>query len=66
MAQADIYFRGDATASRRIVTDGTWKTHPSPNKLLGKWGMGSMGGELWDARKEIPDWNLISCDDSGW
>ncbi len=66
MAQADIYFRGDAMASRRIVTDGTWKTHPSPNKLLGKWGMGSMGGELWDARKEIPDWNLISCDDSGW
>ncbi len=66
MAQADIYFRSEDTASRRIVTDGTWKTHPSPNKLLGKWGMGSMGGELWEARKEIPDWNLLSCDDSGW
>ena len=68
IAQADIRYSNDpaSPADLRIVTDGSWVTHPSPNKLLGKWGMGSMGGELWDARKEIPDWNLPSCDLSTW
>lgn len=64
-AQADLKY-ADGRRDVRIVTDSSWLTHASPNKLLGKWGMGSMGGELWDARKEIPDWNLDSCDLSGW
>lgn len=66
LAQADVFYKGQAEPSVRIATDGTWKTHPSPNKLLGHWGMRSMGGELWDAGREIPDWNLLSYDDSGW
>ena len=66
LAQADVYCQGDEDAFFRIVTDHTWKTHPSPNKLLGKWGMGSMGGELYDARKENPCWASLSCDESGW
>ena len=66
MAQADVYCHGDDKTSYRIVTDSSWMTRPSPNRLLGKWGMGSMGGELYDARKEIPDWATLSCDESGW
>ncbi|WP_262245928.1 glycoside hydrolase family 78 protein [Parapedobacter soli] len=49
-----------------VVTDATWKTHPSPNRLLGKWDFRNMGGELWDARKEIADWNKTTCDETTW
>jgi alpha-L-rhamnosidase len=68
--QVDVYFdkniSGESKPAVRIITDGTWKTHPSPNRLLGRWGMRSMGGELYDANKEIPDWNQLSLDDSNW
>jgi alpha-L-rhamnosidase len=50
----------------RIQTDETWKTHPSPNQLLGSWSFGHMGGELWDSRKDLPHWNDMQCLDSGW
>jgi len=49
-----------------VVTDDSWKTHPSPNRLLGKWDFAKMGGEIWDARKEVSDWNTWSCDESDW
>ena len=69
-AQMDVYQEaspGDGTRPlARIVTDATWKTHPSPNRLLGKWDFRNMGGELWDARKEIADWNKASCDETAW
>src|SRR5258708_1160020 len=75
IAQADIYNSkkpggtpdgSRATPVLRIQTDDSWKTRPSPNRLLGKWTFSQMGGEIWDAAKEIPDWNLLSCDESGW
>ncbi|ADY53644.1 alpha-L-rhamnosidase [Pseudopedobacter saltans DSM 12145] len=50
----------------RISTDETWKTKPSPNKLLGKWDFKRMGGEIWDARLEDKSWNQIKCDESKW
>ncbi|WP_316793647.1 family 78 glycoside hydrolase catalytic domain [Pedobacter frigoris] len=49
-----------------IMTDESWKTHKSPNKLLGVWDFGKMGGELWDAREEMPEWNTLSCDETAW
>ncbi|RYY64218.1 MAG: alpha-L-rhamnosidase, partial [Chitinophagaceae bacterium] len=49
-----------------IVTDESWKTHESPNKLLGVWDFGKMGGEIWDARKEIPEWNTLECNETNW
>jgi alpha-L-rhamnosidase len=55
-----------AIGSQLIATDESWKTHHSPNKLLGHWDSHYMGGELWDANKEMPDWNLISCKEEGW
>ncbi|NDV93973.1 alpha-L-rhamnosidase [Dysgonomonas sp. 521] len=63
IAQANIA-NGDKVV--RIQTDKSWKTHPSPNKLLGTWVPHNMGGELWDANKEIPGWNLPAFDDSTW
>ena len=50
----------------RIVTDETWKTHPSPNVLLGAWMFTNFGGEYYDAGRELPDWCSPEMDDSGW
>lgn len=67
IAQVDMY--GDNQQKiTRIVTDETWKTHPSPNKLIGNWGfgVGGYGGEIWDARLEIEGWNLPELDERDW
>jgi Alpha-L-rhamnosidase N-terminal domain./Bacterial alpha-L-rhamnosidase. len=70
IAQTDIYrerFPGsDATPLTTVITDASWKTHPSPNRLLGKWDFRNMGGEIWDARKELTGWNTLDCDESRW
>lgn len=65
IAQADIY-NGRNHRTMRIVTDESWKTHPSPNKLIGNWSFRNFGGEVWDANKEIPDWNTARYDDGVW
>lgn len=67
IAQTDIYDRDD-NVIERIVTNESWKTHNSPNQLVGNWGfgVGGYGGEIWDANKEIKDWNLVHFDDSEW
>ncbi len=49
-----------------ISTDKSWKTHPSPNKLLGNWSPNNFGGELFDANKDIPNWNLPDFSDKSW
>ena len=70
IAQADLYRNSDPETNEkpyeRIVTDNSWKVHNSPNKLLGKWDFGNMGGEVWDANLEVPDWNLPAFDHSKW
>lgn len=65
IAQADIYNRRNHR-TMRIATDESWKTHPSPNKLIGNWSFRNFGGEVWDANKEIPDWNTARYDDGVW
>ena len=68
IAQAAIYKEKEADQRPVMIikTDESWKTHPSPNKLLGTWNSNRMGGELYDANKEIEDWNRVSCDESSW
>lgn len=67
LAQADIYYQNPSgTPDLRIATDTSWKVHPSPNKLTGCWRTGSMGGELWDAHRELPEWNTLACDETPW
>jgi alpha-L-rhamnosidase len=64
IAQADI----DLPSGERLSvgTDAAWKTHPSPNTLLGVWDFMHFGGESYDANRELPGWNTASFDDSQW
>ncbi len=63
LAQADIEFQGGNKL--QVITDNTWKTHPSPNTLLAVWGW-PYGGEEYDAGCEVPDWCSVDLDDSSW
>ncbi len=64
LAQAEIELPdGKAT---QITTDDTWRTHASPNTLLGVWNFMNFGGESYDARKEVSGWCEVDFDDSGW
>ncbi|QDU88571.1 Bacterial alpha-L-rhamnosidase [Pirellulimonas nuda] len=64
LAQADLKFPSGETI--RIATDGAWKTHPSPNVLLGEWWFRNYGGEFYDAGREAPGWCDTPFDDSAW
>jgi alpha-L-rhamnosidase len=67
IAQADVYDNALQTSpSHRIVSDNSWKTHASPNRLLGSWKFGHFGGELWDANLEVPNWNRLNFSDNNW
>ena len=64
LAQADVELAGGARV--RVATDATWRTHPSPNTLLGVWDFMYYGGELYDARLELPEWSSAKLDDAKW
>jgi alpha-L-rhamnosidase len=64
IAQAHIKMPDGQT--QRVTTDQTWKTHPSPNVMLGVWMFMNYGGEYYDANKELPNWCSTDLDDSGW
>jgi alpha-L-rhamnosidase len=64
LAQADIWLPGGD--AMRVVTDGSWRTHPSPNTLLGVWDFMHFGGERYDAGKEVQGWSEANFDDSAW
>ena len=49
-----------------LVSDSSWKTHESPNRLLGIWDAEHFGGEEYDARREIPGWCEARFDDQAW
>jgi alpha-L-rhamnosidase len=64
-AQLDVSM-GDGPTSR-IITDGTWKLRESPLTPLGRGtAFGDYGGERYDSRRELPDWNAVALDDSEW
>ena len=64
-AQLDISM-GDGRTSR-VVTDGTWKLRESPLTPLGRGtAFGDYGGERYDSRRDLPDWNAVGLDDSDW
>jgi alpha-L-rhamnosidase len=64
IAQIDMTWPDGKTV--RLGTDDSWKTHPSPNRLLGVWDFMHFGGELYDATKEMTNWAEASLDDSTW
>ncbi len=52
--------------SLQVVTDATWKTHPSPLSPLGNWAVPGYGGESYDARLETSDPADAGLDLSRW
>jgi alpha-L-rhamnosidase len=64
LAQGDIEFKDGPPL--RVMTDATWKVHPSHNRLLGVWDFMHFGGELQDGGKEILNWAETSLDDAAW
>lgn len=63
-AQADLELPG--TGKVQVVTDASWKTHPSPNTLLGFWDAHGFGGERYDATLELTNWCDASLNDAAW
>jgi hypothetical protein len=62
-AQFDIEQSGGKPVG--IATDATWKAKASPITPLGKGtAFGDYGGERYDARLEVDDWNGVKLDDS--
>ncbi|HOX58435.1 MAG TPA: family 78 glycoside hydrolase catalytic domain [Candidatus Paceibacterota bacterium] len=55
-----------ATGSQVVATDASWRVRDSCLSQVGTWAWGDMGGERWDARKYVEDWNNIHLDDSRW
>jgi len=64
LAQADIRLPGGDAV--KVATDETWRTHPSPNTLMGVWDFMHFGGERYDANKEVANWSGADFDDAGW
>ncbi|VAV86149.1 alpha-L-rhamnosidase, partial [hydrothermal vent metagenome] len=58
---AQLHIEYTDGSKEKIISDKHWKTHEGPiqrnNIFL---------GEIYDARKEIKDWNLASFDDIAW
>lgn len=69
-AQVDFYEQKDPPPAIRpfasVHTDATWKVKSSPSRLLGTWNSNRMGGELWDANLDEPQWNAVACRDDDW
>ncbi|WP_276225258.1 family 78 glycoside hydrolase catalytic domain [Niabella beijingensis] len=69
-AQVDFYENADPGPEARpfasVHTDATWKVKSSPSRLLGVWNSNRMGGELWDANLDEPQWNTIGYADEDW
>lgn len=49
-----------------LVTDESWKTHPSPNALLGTWNFTNFGGEYYDAGRDLPNWCSPDLNEADW
>lgn len=69
-AQVDLYEQADPGAAAlpfaTVRTDASWKLKSSPSRLLGVWNSNRMGGELWDANLDEPQWNTAAYRDDAW
>ncbi len=64
-AQIDVSFANGS--AEKIATDTTWKSKSSPITPVGKGkAFGDYGGEHYDARLELENWNSAALDDSAW
>jgi alpha-L-rhamnosidase len=62
IAQLEIsYTNGTTTTIATNATDGTWLTTLGPTTVSAWWG-----GESYDARQEVPGWNVPGTNRSSW
>jgi len=66
MVKAELNLAFDKGSPLTIVTDATWRAHPSHITPLGKGTSKSYGGERVEAEREIANWSEAACDDSSW
>ncbi len=59
IAQLEITYSNGTTTT--IATDGTWQTTLGPTTVSAWWG-----GESYDARLEVPGWNLPGTNRASW
>jgi hypothetical protein len=64
-AQVDIVLPGGASV--QVATDDTWRLFESPLTPLGRGtAFGDYGGERYDSRLDLNNWNSVELDDSNW
>jgi len=66
MVKAEFDLTFDGANSLVVVTDATWKAHPSQLMSIGKGTSGSYGGERVDAAREVGNWSTAEYDDASW
>jgi alpha-L-rhamnosidase len=55
-----------AAGATVIGTDASWRVRESCISQIGTWKWNDFGGERFDAREFIPDWDRAHLDDSQW
>ena len=66
LVKAQVEVNRGTKQSIIIGTDESWKVHPSCITPIGGVGPSQFGGERYDSRKELADWNSAALDDTGW
>jgi alpha-L-rhamnosidase len=67
LVRAQLEITSDEGGTTRVVTDDTWKLRESPLTPLGRGtAFGDYGGERYAAARDLPAWNTVDLDDSGW
>lgn len=54
------------SGSSEIGTDASWRVKDSCISQIGNWSWNNFGGERFDAREFVADWNQVGLDDSTW
>ncbi len=62
-AQLNIHSHSGLTV---IGTDSGWRVHESCISQIGSWEWNEFGGEHFNAREYLQDWNQADLDDSDW
>ena len=67
LVRAQLEISAASGKTTEIITDDSWKLRESPLSPIGRGTpFGDYGGERYDANLELPGWNTVGLDDSGW
>jgi len=67
LVRAQLHMLLPGGKTMEVATDGSWKAQASPITPLGKGtAFGDYGGERFDARQDLAEWNAVGLDDANW